>query len=190
MELSKPTQLECEKYMPREQIEGTEDRHEYIISEISVLHELGRAIINVHDFKKLCGQMLDVIIKNTKAQDCSIMFLDRRKESLYLICSTKHDEQAYIIDPKKVFSKEGVIYSPDADKGAAGKAVRINRPVLIENTDDPGSFPEHRESPAGIKSLLSVPMEMDGRVKGVIILSHPEPQVFNKNDINLFRIIL
>ena len=181
--------LENENTMLRKQIKDTQERYEYKISEISALHELGQAVKNVHDFNKLCEHLLDIIIQNTIAQNCSIMFLDRKRQSLYLICATNYDKQTYIIDPKKVFSKEGVIYSPGADKGAAGIALKDKKPVLIEDTTKSNFFSNSPETQVEIKSLLSVPMEMEERVKGVINLSHSEPYIFTKNDVNLFRII-
>ena len=189
MGLHKKEQLLLENNMLMNQLKGTQERYEYKISEISVLHELGQAIINVHDFKRLCKNLLDIIIQNTIAQNCSIMFLDRKKEKLFLICATDYNKQTYIIDPKRVFSKDGVIYIPSADKGAAGKALKDNKPVLIENDTDSNFFSNNPEAQVEIKSLLSVPMKIEERVKGVINLSHSEPGIFKKHDVNLFRII-
>ncbi len=121
METLKADHQKSEDYIPKEQIRGIQKRFGNQVSELSVLHELGRAIINVHDFRKLCGQLLDIIIQNTIAENCSIMFLDRKKKCLYLICATDYNKQTYIIDPKKVFSKDEVIYIPDADRGAGRK---------------------------------------------------------------------
>ncbi|MBN2418841.1 MAG: response regulator [Deltaproteobacteria bacterium] len=175
--------------MLRENIKGTQERYEYKISEISVLHELGQAVINVHDFNKLCEKLLDIIINNTIAQNCSIMFLDNKNKGLYLVCATDVNKQTYIIDPKKVLSKDGVRYIPGADKGAAGKALKDNAPVLIENTAECNFFSSNPETQVEIKSLLSVPMKIDERVRGVINLSHSAPDIFKKHDVYLFRII-
>ncbi len=182
-------ELKNENKILREQIKDTQERYEYKISELSVLHELGRAVINVGNFKRLCEHILDIIIQNTIAQNCSIMFLDRKKGSLYLICATSYNKETYIIDPKFVFSKDGIIYSPGADRGAAGKALKNKKPVLIENAEDSDLFSDNPETKVEIKSLLSLPMEMEEKVKGVINLSHSEPHIFKERDINLFRII-
>ena len=189
MEMLKTNHQKSEDYILKEQIKGIQKRPEYKISELSLLHELGRAIVNVHDFRKLCEQILDIIIQNTIAENCSIMFLDRKKTGLYLICTTDYNKQTYIIDPKKVFSKDGVIYIPDADRGAAGKAVREDKSVLIENTAESKLFSRSPETNVEIKSLLSVPMTIEERVKGVINLNHSEPDIFTKNDANLFMIV-
>ncbi len=189
MEMLKAKHQENDNYILKQQIKDIQERYEKKTSELSVLHELCRAVINVNDFKKLCEQILDAIIKNTVAENCSIMFLDRKKSSLYLICATDYKKHTYIIDPKKIFSKEDIIYTPDANKGAAGRAIRENKSILIENTALSNFFAEGLETRVEIKSLLSVPMVINDRVKGVINLSHSEPGFFNKNDMNLFRAI-
>ena len=54
MEMLKTGHPENDNFILKEQIRGIQERYEHKISELSVLHELGRAIINVHDFNKLC----------------------------------------------------------------------------------------------------------------------------------------
>ncbi len=189
MEMWKTEKFEKENSMLREQIRDIQEKYEYKISELSILHELAGAVLNVNDFKRLCENLLDVIIQNTIARNCSIMFLDREKESLYLICASNYHKQTYIIDPKKVFSKDGLVYVPDADKGAAGRALADNTAVLIEDTLESTLFSSSPQTKVKISSLLSVPIQMDAKVKGVINISHSEPGTFHKKDINLFRIV-
>ncbi|NLD35631.1 MAG: response regulator [Desulfatiglans sp.] len=173
----------------REQVKAIQERYENRISDLSVIHELGRVIINVHDFKRLCEELLTIIIRNTVAENCSVMFQDRKREGLYLICASDHNRQKYVIDPRMVFSKERVIYSPDADRGAAGKALMDNNPVLIENAEGSGLFSSGPETQVKIKSLLSVPFSIEDRIRGVINLSHSEPGIFSQDHVNLFRVI-
>lgn len=189
MEMLTAEKSKNDNYLLKEQIKGIQERYEYKVSELSLLQELGRAIINVHDFRKLCEQLLDIIIQNTIAENCSIMFLDRKKASLYLISATDYNNQTYVIDPKKVFSKEGVIYSPDADRGIAGKALMNNESILVNDAAASKLFFNSPDTRIEIKSLLSVPIVIEDKIRGVINLSHSEPNIFTKNDMNLFRII-
>lgn len=189
MDKLKAEQLEKENKIFRKQNKEIQEKYEYKVSELSVLHELGKAIINVHDFKKLCEHLLDIIIQNTVAQNCSIMFLDKKKNRLYLICATDYNRQTYIIDPKNIFSKDEVIYSPEADKGAAGKALADNKTIIIKDTVDAEFFSSTQDMKVEIKNLLSVPILNNDKIKGVINLSHSSPHSFNNNDVNLFRVI-
>jgi PAS domain S-box-containing protein len=173
----------------REQVKAIQERFEKRTNDLAVIHELGRIIINVHDFKRLCEELLKIIIRNTVTENCSVMFQDRKRESLYLICASDYNKQVYVIDPRMVFSKERVIYSPDADRGAAGKALRDNNPVLIENAEGSALFSTGSQTHVKIKSLLSVPFSIEGRVRGGINLSHSEPCIFTMDDVNLFRVI-
>ncbi|NLA75095.1 MAG: response regulator [Deltaproteobacteria bacterium] len=175
--------------MFREQVKIIQERYEKRTLELSIIHELGKAVIDVHDFHRLCENLLDTIIRNTVAENCSVMFQHRQKQSLYLICASDYNNQNYIIDPKTVFSKQGLIYAPDADRGAAGRALSDNRPVLIENTEDSKLFSAGPDTQVKIKSLLSVPFFIEEKIKGVINLSHSAPWTFKADDVNLFRVI-
>ncbi len=71
----------------------------------------------------------------------------------------------------------------------AGKAVRDNKSILIENTAESKLFSPSPEINVEIRSLLSIPITMEERVKGVINLGHSEPDIFTKNDVNQFSVI-
>ena len=102
----KTDEIKKENDILRKQIKEIQDRYEYKISELSVLHELGRSIFCINDFKRLCEYILDVIIKNTVTQNCSIMFLDRKRNNLFLVCASNYYNNRYIIETKKIFSKD------------------------------------------------------------------------------------
>ncbi len=189
METVKVEQEDKSLKMLREQVKAIQERYEKRIADLSVIHELGRVIINVHDFTRLCEELLMIIIRNTVAENCSVMFQDRKRESLYLICASDYNRQRYIIDPRMVFSREKVIYSPDADRGAAGKALKENIPVLIDNAEGSELFSAGTGTQVKIKSLLSVPFYIEDRVRGVINLSHSEAGIFSNDHVNLFRVV-
>jgi two-component system, cell cycle sensor histidine kinase and response regulator CckA len=172
-----------------EQVKVIQDNYERRLSDLSVIHELGSAVINVNDFRKLCEQILDIVIKNTVAENCSVMFMDKNKGCLYLICESELNKQQYIIDPKVVFSKERAIYVPYADKGAAGRALKDNKPLLIENTEKSDLFCADPETQVKFKSLLSVPFLIEEKIIGVMTMTHSSPNAFTKDDVNLFRVI-
>jgi PAS domain S-box-containing protein len=189
MEMVEAELVEKSLNILREQVKSIQERYEKRSSDLSVIHELGRVIINVHDFRRLCEELIKIIMRNTVAENCSVMFQDRKRESLYLICASDYNKQRYVIDPRMVFSKERVIYSPDADRGAAGKALKDKNPVLIENAEGSALFLTGPATQVKIKSLLSVPFFIEERIRGVINLSHSEPGIFTMDDVNLFRVI-
>ena len=185
----KKDQTETENNLIRGQAKDMQKKSGYNISEISVLRKLGQTIKDVYDFDKLCKNLLDIIIQSTITQNCSIMFRDRKKENLYLVCASEYNKQPYIIDPKKIFTKGGVIYIPTVDNLAAEKALKDNKVVLIKNATGLNFFSNSPETQSEIKSLLSIPIKIENRINGVINFGHSEPDIFKNTDVDLFRII-
>jgi len=50
--------------------------------------EIGMALFHISSFSEVCQIILDVIIKNTISQNCSIMLMDYEKDSLFLVAAT------------------------------------------------------------------------------------------------------
>jgi PHD/YefM family antitoxin component YafN of YafNO toxin-antitoxin module len=110
METVKVEQEDKSLKMLREQVKAIQERYEKRIADLSVIHELGRVIINVHDFTRLCEELLMIIIRNTVAENCSVMFQDRKRESLYLICASDYNRQSILLTENGVFKGKVIIH--------------------------------------------------------------------------------
>ncbi|MBL7178596.1 MAG: response regulator [Desulfobacterales bacterium] len=181
--------LELENKLLRDQIQGIQGRFEEKIAELSMVREIGQALFHISSFKKTCQHILDVIIHNTRAQNCSIMLFDHKKRRLFLVCASDPEKRAYVLKPEKVFSKQGVRYLFNLGQGAAGQALLEKRSVLIQNAKESEYFLSRDNSKVTIGSLISIPLMIGGKRFGVINLSHRENNVFEKNDIYLFNVI-
>lgn len=171
------------------QIKEVQSRYEEKIAELSIIRELGMSLLHVRDFKQVFKYIMEVIIHNTMAQNCSIMLLDQEKERLFLLCATNPNKDSYILESNKVFSKEDAVYSFKPGEGAAGRALLEKRAVLIENADDSAIFTLNKNTQVPVNSLLSVPLIIHGESIGVVNISHAESGVFEKNDVYLFDVI-
>lgn len=181
--------LELENRLLRDQIQSIQSRFEEKIAELSLVREIGQALVHIRSFKKACQYILDVIINNSLAQNCSIMLFDHEKSQLFLICATDSDKKGYVLEPEKVFSKDGVRYLFKLGEGAAGQAVLENRAVLIQDAKESESFLYGTDNQVPIGSLISIPLMIEGERFGVINLSHRKKNVFEKNDIHLFSVL-
>ena len=181
--------LKSENTLLREQINEVQSRYEEKISELSLVRELGMSLLHVHDFRRLCQHILETIINNTVAQNCSIMLLDQEREQLFLLCATSPNEDPFILESEKVFSKESVVYTFKVGEGIAGRALAEKKPVLIKSSEESDLFMLDPNDKIKINSLLSVPLMIEGESIGVINLSHSEEDVFEPNDIYLFDVI-
>ena len=75
-----------------------------------MVSEIGTALFHINNFAEVCQVILDVTIKNTIAQNCSIMLMDYEKNSLFLVAATDPAKNNFILNGKNVLSKEGVRY--------------------------------------------------------------------------------
>ncbi len=181
--------LEQENRLLRQQIEGIQARYEEKIAELSLISELGKGLLNVHNFYRTCRFILDVVIENTIAQNCSIMLLDEKENRLFLVCAVDAGKNYFILEQGRIVSKEGLSYSFKIGEGAAGNALSNRRPVLIKDAGKSPYFTPGIETRVSIGSLLSVPLLIVDKPFGVINLSHSEKNIFGSNDIHLFNII-
>ncbi|MFC1822111.1 ATP-binding protein [Thermodesulfobacteriota bacterium] len=189
MAAGKLERMEAENKLLRDQIKGIENRFEEKIAELSMVREIGMTLLYISDFETACRFILDVIINNTTAQNCSLMLMDKEKDRLYLVGAADPANEHYVLDTKRVFSKHGVNYSFAPGEGAAGKALLERKPVLIHDTSQSPLFNLKSESEVKIGSMLSVPMMVENEPLGVLNLSHAETNIFETNDVNLFNII-
>jgi len=181
--------MENENQLLREQINRIQSRYEEKIAELSMLREIGTALLHVRHFEKLCRLILNVIISNTIAQNCSIMLLDKEKDRLFLLCASNPEKRTYVLETGRVFSREGVNYGFRPGMGAAGKALLDKEPVLIQNARESNFFSFDQETRVDIGSLLCIPLVIEDEPFGVINLSHAKNHIFESNDVNLFNVI-
>lgn len=166
-----------------------QEKYELRVSELSMLHELFMSISYINDFRKICENILNIIIKNTSARECAVMFLDRKKNCLFLICATNYIDSTYITEPKKILARDNVLYLPKALESAAGEALLGKKTFLVEDTEKSSLFNKDEYIHKDIKSLLSVPLILDGKAMGVMNLGHQDPGAFSQDDIHLFRVV-
>lgn len=159
------------------------------LTQLSILRELGNILHHINDFQGVCRTIMDIIIANTVARNCSIMLMDFEQNRLFLVAATNPDGESYIIEPSRIFSKQGLKYTFYYGEGAAGEALLTKQPVLIDDVSLSGIFHAQNETGVAIGTLLSVPMIIENAACGVFTLSHPDKNIFKKNDVNLFTIV-
>ncbi|HOO44873.1 MAG TPA: response regulator [Deltaproteobacteria bacterium] len=159
------------------------------LAQLSILRELGNILHNINDFHAVCSTIMDIIIANTVARNCSIMLLDFDQDRLFLVAATNPDGRSYIVDPSRIFSKQGLKYTFSRGEGAAGRALATKQPVLIDDVSVSDIFDEKNDTMVPIGTLLCVPMIIENEACGVFTLSHPDRTIFRTNDVNLFSIV-
>jgi PAS domain S-box-containing protein len=172
-----------------EHIRNTYSQFEEALAQLSILRELGAALLHINDFKSVCQRILEITIKNTVAKNCSVMLMDHDKNRLFLIAATNPDMESYIIDTRNIFSKVDVRYTFAFGEGVAGEAVAKKKPVLVKDVGQSDIYSLRKDTKVKIGTILSVPLILEDTVLGVLTLSHPVKEAFETSDINLFTIV-
>jgi len=183
------TALQDEREFLRRQIEDLAVRLEDKIAELSVIKEMGHALGSIEDFEETCRVVLDVVLRNTLAQNFSIMLLDETSERLYLIAASDPEEDGFVADVRDILAGRHRRYVLAAGEGVAGRALAEQRPILVEDVNDSDIFTTTIETRVPVGSLLAVPMFYRGRPAGVINASHRDPHRFKQHDVYLFNIL-
>ncbi|HBD09284.1 MAG TPA: hypothetical protein DCZ69_13585, partial [Syntrophobacteraceae bacterium] len=182
-------QLEKENELLQQQLQEATGRFEEKIFELSIVREFGLSLFHITDFERTCQTILKIIIKNTLAQNCSLMLIDFDRQQLFLVAATDPMNGMYVVETRKVFSREGIRYGCQLGQGAAGEAVLSKAPVLINDVDRSSSFVHDATTRVAIGSVLSIPLLVENEAIGALNLSHREKNMFGGDDINFFSIL-
>ncbi len=159
------------------------------IAELSVIKEMGHALGSIEDFGTTCRVILDVVLRNTLAQNFSIMLLDQTTDKLYLVAASDPEEEGFVADVREILTGRNRRYVMARGEGVAGRALAEERPILVEDTNRSEIFTTAIESRVPVGSLLAVPMFYQGRPAGVINASHRAAGRFKTHDLYLFNIL-
>ncbi len=182
--------VEFESQLLQTQLKKIGDRYEEKIFELSAVKEVALSLLSTSDFRQTCINILEVIIRNTIVQNCSIMLIDPDTNQLFLVAADGPEREAYVVDTRQVISKEGILYCCKIGEGAAGKAALTQEPILVEDIEEcPGST-FGGSSPDTLGSLLSLPLVVADASIGVVNLSHARRGVFSPDQINLLSILV
>jgi PAS domain S-box-containing protein len=184
------TLADCDACQLRRQLNELTLRYEDKITELSTIQEAGCLLKHITDFTLVCVNLLQVVLNNTPADNCSIMLLDRSLQKLFLVAANDKEGRSFVADVRDILEKRRLRYTFDADFGVAGQAIETRSTVLVEDTlQTPAFKPTPYETTIVLGSLVAVPLVVEGSVFGVLHLSHSQSHVFTASDSHLFSII-
>lgn len=146
--------------------------------QLEAISEVSKTITSNLYLEDILKLIVTVTAKIMDSKICSLMMIDEKKNELVLK-ATQSMSEAY---NKKPNLKLG--------EGIAGKVALENKPIVIY---DISKEPEYKSKAIaqkeGIRSLLSVPMTVKGRVIGVLNSYTSYPHKFTKNEINVLTTV-
>jgi GAF domain-containing protein len=127
------------------------------------------------DLQSLLRPVLDEAIRLTGFDKGNVQLLDRAAGNL-LIVSQRGFDAAFL----ETFARVA------ADTSCAcGRALKEQRPIFIADVETDAAYAPYRAaaSEAGYRSVLSVPIKIDGEVIGMVSVHHRQPQSVSPADI-------
>jgi signal transduction protein with GAF and PtsI domain len=140
------------------------------IAYFRVFHEVSRAILSVLDSKEVLNLIVRRVVPAMKLKAASLRLLNERTKDLELVAS-------------HLLSKKYVNKGPlNADKSVP--EVLEGRPVLITDAqNDPRIQYRKEKAEEGIASILSIPVQIHGKVIGMLRLYTSSPRSFPDQEI-------
>ena len=155
------------------------------IQELSVVRWIGDSLKYAREIRKVFEVIIETIIAETSAEDCSIMLLNRDAGELAVkaIRSQTDGGTTYYAADSPAHRRFRL------GEGVAGWVAQQGEPASIPDTAADARFVVGRTSAARIGSILCFPLVVDGVLVGVINLSHPNSGAFSDEDDRLMNII-
>jgi GAF domain-containing protein len=148
--------------------------HQHQIKELTLLNELGRSVVQVLDLNEVLTRIVSEVIRMINVETGSVLLLDETNSELTIATSVSEGTTVKIPTRLK------------KDQGIAGWVMTHGEPACVNDvTQDPRWFGEV-ETGFVTRSLLCVPLQVEGRVVGVLeALNKKNPQGFLTGDITL-----
>lgn len=156
-------------------------------AQLATVREMGLNFI-CNNFERLCQNVLNIITKNTVAQNCSIMLMNDDKNRLFLVAAALGNNN-YVIDALDILSKKELSYCLRYGEGSAGQAVQEKKTILAQDTDELTICTSDTKTKGKFGSTLSIPLIVEDATIGVLNLNHTDKNAFENKDISLFNII-
>ena len=146
--------------------------HRHQVEELTLLNELSRSVVQVLDLDEVLARIINEAARMLKVETGSVLLRDESTGELSFAISISNGQRIDI--PTHL----------QADQGLAGWVIATGQPVCVNDVKaDPRWFGEVQPDFV-TRSLLAVPLQLDGRVLGALqLLNKKGAAGFNEDDI-------
>ena len=158
--------------------------YEEKVKELNALRRVGDALRSVLSVRKVCCEIVDILVEEVGAENCSLMLLDREGGRLSIKAARgQRDARTRYFDrpSEQVRFKLG--------EGVAGWVAERAEPVLIPDTGRDKRFKPFETAGMAVRSLLCLPLVEGNQVWGVLNLSHSDINAFTEDNERILTII-
>ncbi|MBI5815318.1 MAG: GAF domain-containing protein [Nitrospinae bacterium] len=155
------------------------------VNEFSIIRRIGDAMRWNFDKKQVCQSIVDVIIEETSAENCSLWLVDTARSCIKLAAARgQRDMKARFFPPEDPNTNQIAL-----GEGVSGWVAKNGKPMLIKDVAESNQFIEMGAKAPSIKSLLCIPITGGDETVGVINLSHPDIGMFSKENERVLALI-
>jgi signal transduction histidine kinase/response regulator RpfG family c-di-GMP phosphodiesterase len=131
------------------------------------------------DLRELLDRTVEMVAATMEAEIVSLMLVDPERGDLFVAASRG-------LEGSKLAQRRTAVRS-----GVAGSVAAWGRPVLVNNIETDRRFRRLNHPQYSTKSLLSVPLEVEGEVVGVVNVNNKvSRQAFDENDLTLLAALV
>ena len=136
------------------------------------------AMANLPDFEVTCKTILESLMGEIDAENCSIMIRDPLTDKLKIkAVKGKNDLKS------KFYHSDGSSGQGfQAGEGIAGLVVQYGKSILIDDARIDPRFIRHNGHNNNVRSLICYPIRENDQIVGVINLSHSKKEAFHELD--------
>ncbi len=143
---------------------------------LTYLSDITNSIVTILDKDKLLNTLLDKSLQLISAEQGSLMLLDSEKSELVVEAKRSADD---IVQEKMRFKK---------DEGICGMVLESGTPFLVEDIEQDPRTKQTNRPRYRTKSFVSLPIQIDDRLAGVLNLSDKiKGHAFDKDDVNVLE---
>jgi signal transduction histidine kinase len=155
------------------------------IRDLSMARRIGDSLKYARDARRVFETIIDTILEETSAENCSLMLLDHETGELTVRAARGQADSTVSYYRVADSSRRGFRLG----EGVAGWVAQQGQPISIPDVSRDNRFVASPQPIGFIGSLLCQPLTVEDRVVGVVNLSHPRPHVFTAEDERLMAVI-
>ncbi len=145
---------------------------------LSLIQRVNGALQLIPDFPETCKSILEAVIEEMDADNCSLMLRDPASNLLVLRAARGREDRR-----SSYYSPE---FSPgkrfEVGEGVAGWVIERGEPLMLDDVAQEPRFVDIEGSRSQVKSLICVPIEENGQIVGVFNLSRSREAAFSEYD--------
>ncbi|OGP90988.1 MAG: hypothetical protein A2157_17290 [Deltaproteobacteria bacterium RBG_16_47_11] len=152
-----------------------------------LLRKVQEALVLMPDFTLGCKVILDALVEQFDAENCSVMLKDPDSSTLSVRVARGKKDRMYARSPIPSEVNHGIRF--ESGKGIAGLVMKEGHAVCVDNVMEEPRFLRRNELDSQVTSLVCYPVREGGEVIGVLNVSHSRRGAFSEIDHLAFLFI-